>query len=1097
VRLLLILVAAGYELSDPGAIPPPDAARAARIEKALAIVRTGEGGSVDAAVRDLALCGEAALPAIVGRLNEAGGGEKLLLLAAASPMAQGAALLEQARSDPHPAVRAWAQGPPHEREPALRDLAREYLDLLAAAEPRTYGDVATDLKPLGDRLGQRPATVETLRRRIQDSDVQSAVRKERERSATRFAVAGARALARGEIAPDLADAVFVAYVGLLREEDGNAAARATAAIVAKGEAAAPALEQLLDRENHDPRKIARILCSVRPDGGRGLYADFERRLTDVQSALLDIAPGVLAGADLVSLLEHAALLPDESVRTAALDALIELPPPAGRDPARSLLDPQRFRPSDFKRAAELLARCGELEQLAPFAALHEDHGPARKEPGRGVGRSGGSVEDGEGEEGEGEGGEGGRDHGGPPEVPAGPLGDAPQLSSLRAAAQTALRGATGPAVENMGKGFLGAEAKGLRTLGIDLVRDPATLLAYARSEPAPDLARAAVLHLLSLDPGSAEAALDLLAARGIPADTPVLQLLVTCGRVDLLVGLAVTSDGALHALANLPAIDGAFERRLLALHDDAPALRKRSTLAALVPLGSEEALRRLEAAPDLALPILRQRADAGFRVPFAFPLARFLAGADGTRLRLLSDVAEASPEVEPGFYFALYRAWEGVEGAGTGEGTTSDRARLLDSLSRTPDAASAKLLFDLLLKGETRDPKLARGTLMVAARLLDAKDLERLLPLLREQVKEERPRSGTESPPWSGLRAALLHGGFNAVGFARVEAALDDLCDILLDPTLQPAAFEWRKSAESWAPYWALDALRDFPVSVVGPAFRRALARAEADGRLAACDPGDLLNLVAWCRTGLGKDWWTRGRAAYEVSVALCEALERMPGSDDAIFERMLALHGLGRYADAAAAARAEAARRRALGFAGLDGQEMPESLDARARLYEALSTKDASALFAAAEAADDPLIWYLATRYLRFDVPDLELAARAGEAAVRGSGGLRRAFRDALASVRNLQGRPDEAIRLLDPHERVPAKRVPGGLWHESLFAAAYLQRGEESMARHALERAVRDRRLLPYLRADPAFVPFADVLRDADDNHFYDVLFAPDSEE
>ncbi len=1087
MRLLLILVAAGYELPDPGAFAPPDATRAARIEKALAIVRTGEGGNVDAAVRDLALCGETALPAIVKRLNEAGGGEKLLLLAAASPMAQGAALLEQARSDPHPAVRAWAQGPPHEREPALRDLAREYLDLLAAAEPRTYGDVATDLRPLRDGLGQRPATVETLRRRIQDSDVQNAVRKERERSATRFAVAGARALARGEIAPDLADAVFVAYVGLLREEDGNAAARATAAIVAKGEAAAPALEQLLDRENHDPRKIARILCSVRPDGGRGLYADFERRLADVQSALLDIAPGVLEGADLLSLLEHAALLPDESVRTAALDALLELPPPAGRDPARSLLDPQRFRPSDFKRAAELLARCGELEQLAPFAALHEDHGPARKEPGRGVGRSGRRVEDGEGE----------RDHGGPPEVPAGPLGDAPQLSSLRAAAQTALRGATGPAVENMGKGFLGAEAKGLRTLGIDLVRDPATLLAYARSEPASDLARAAVLRLLSLDPGSAEAALDLLAARGIPADTPVLQILVACGRVDLLVGLGATSDVALHALANLPILDGAFEERLLALHDGAPALRKRTTLAALVPLGTEQARLRLEAAHDLALPILRQRADAGFRIPFAFPLARFLDGADGARLRLLADVAEASSDVEPGFFFALYRAWEGVEGSGTGEGVTYERARLLDSLSRTPDAASAKLLFDLLLKGETRDPKLARGTLMVAARLLDAKDLVRLLPLLREQVKEERPRSGTESPPWSGLRAALLRGGFNALGFARVEAALDDLCDILLDPTLQPAAFEWRRGAESWAPYWALDAMRDFPLSAVEPAFRRALERAEADGRLAACDPGDLLHLVAWCRTGLGKDWWTRGRAAYEVSVALCEALERMPGSDDATFEKMLALGGLGRYAEAAAAARAEAARRRALGFDGLDGQETPESLDARARLYEALSTKDASALFAAAEAADDPFIWYLATRYLRFDVPDVELAARAGEAAVRGSAGLRRALRDGLASVRNLEGRPEEAIRLLDPHERVPAKRVPGGLWHEALFAAAYLQRGDEWLARHALERAVRDRRLLPYLRADPAFARFADVFRDADDNHFYDVLFAPDSEE
>ncbi len=1084
---LVLLLLAGYELLDPGAFPPPDAARAARIEKALAIVRTGEGANVDAAVRDLALCGEAALPAIVRRLNEAGGGERLLLLAAASPTARAAPLLEQARSDPHPAVRAWAQGPPREREPALRDLAREYLDLLAVAEPRAYGEVESDLKPLGDRLGQRPATLETQRRRMQDSDVQDAVRKERARSATRFAAAGARALDRGEIAPDLGDAAFVAYVGLLREEDGNAASHAAAALVAKGEAVVPTLERLLDRENHDPKKIARILCSVGADGGRGLYGGFEGRLPEVQRALLDLAPDVLGGADLVGLLELAALLPDESVRTVALDALLELPPPAGREPARALLDPQRYRPSDFKRAAQLLARCGDLEPLALFAALPEvPAGPMGDQ-------SGGAGEESGGD---------GEEHEDGLRVPearrqGGRAGSAPQLSSIRAAAQTALRSATGPAVETMGRGFLDAEAKGLRTLGIDLVRDRDLLVAHARAEPAADLARAAVLRLLALHPDAADTALELLAARGVPADTPVLQLLVACGRIDLIVGLGVASDNALQALANLPVIDGRFEQQLLALHDNAPPLRKRTTLAALVPLGAEEARLRLEAAPELALPILRQRADAGFRVPIPFPLARFLDGADGARLRLLADVAEASSEVEPGFCFALYRAWEGVEGAGTGEGTATERERLLDSLSRTRDATSAKLLFELLLKGETTDPRLAMGTLMVAAKLLDADDLARLLPLLRQQVQEERPKNGTESPPWSALRETLLRRGFNALGSARVEAALDDLCDVLLDPTLQPAAFEWRKSAESWAPYWALDALRDFPPSAVEPAFRRALARAEADGRLAACDPGDLLNLVGWCRTGLGKDWWTRGRAVYEVALALSEALERMPGSDDATFERMLALHGLGRYAEAAAAARAEAARRRALGSTGLDGQEAPESLEARAGLYDALSTKDARALFAAAEAADDPLIWYLAARYLRFDVPDLELAARAGEAAVRGSGGLRRAFRDALASVRNLEGRPDEAIRLLDPHERVPAKRVPGGLWHEALFAAAYLQRGEESVARHALERAVRDRRLLPYLRADQAFARFADVFRDADDNHFYEVLFSRDPEE
>ncbi|MFI5403794.1 MAG: hypothetical protein ACHQ1G_12725 [Planctomycetota bacterium] len=122
--LLPLLLAAGYGLPDLGQIPAPDTATQARIERALATIRSGDGAGVDAAVRDLALCGEVALPAIVQRLNEASGGERLLLLAAASPMARAAPLLEQARADPHPAVRAWAQGPPRDRGPALRVLAQ-------------------------------------------------------------------------------------------------------------------------------------------------------------------------------------------------------------------------------------------------------------------------------------------------------------------------------------------------------------------------------------------------------------------------------------------------------------------------------------------------------------------------------------------------------------------------------------------------------------------------------------------------------------------------------------------------------------------------------------------------------------------------------------------------------------------------------------------------------------------------------------------------------------------------------------------------------------------------------------------------------------
>ena len=129
--ILVVLLAATYVLPDaPG--PAPDAAQAARLARALASIRSGD--DADAGVREIALLGEVALPAVVARLNEAGAGERLLLLAAVSRMDRAAPLLEQARDDAHPAVRAWAdRGRPRPRPP-LRTLAARYLDGLAYGE---------------------------------------------------------------------------------------------------------------------------------------------------------------------------------------------------------------------------------------------------------------------------------------------------------------------------------------------------------------------------------------------------------------------------------------------------------------------------------------------------------------------------------------------------------------------------------------------------------------------------------------------------------------------------------------------------------------------------------------------------------------------------------------------------------------------------------------------------------------------------------------------------------------------------------------------------------------------------------------------------
>jgi hypothetical protein len=217
-----------------------------------------------------------------------------------------------------------------------------------------------------------------------------------------------------------------------------------------------------------------------------------------------------------------------------------------------------------------------------------------------------------------------------------------------------------------------------------------------------------------------------------------------------------------------------------------------------------------------------------------------------------------------------------------------------------------------------------------------------------------------------------------------------------------------------------------------------------------------------------------------------------MPVEEEVGLEHMLALGGLNRLEGAAATARADAARKRARGYTLLDGDWTPEWLEARASLYEALAARDPEAVLAAAGASGDPKVLYTATWYLRFMLGDPDRAARAGELAVRKTAGLDRWACDTLATVRAVQGRPEEALRLLDPHERTPAKRRVAGTWHDAFFAEAYLQLGEERRARHALEQAVTDRRVLAHVRADPAFAVYADVFRDADESFFFNKLFA-----
>jgi len=1061
VAVAVLFLAGIYTLPDAGGIPAPNAAQQARITSALRILETKDWETVESAVRELALVGEVALPSIAKRLNEAGAGERLMLLAAVGRMPRGRPLLEQARGDPHVAVRAWASGPPPREKTDLRRLANRYLDLLALAEEGLRDDVDQDLKRVSERPRtgkesptlekRRRRTVEAMQERMSDRALARSVQKKRDRVAMRFAQEGAVALRAGRLAPDLTDPVFVAYLGLLREESAWPFYYASTAIVGLGERAVPVLEELVTRSHHDAPKVLRLLFAVSRDRGRGFYERFGRFRPEVERTMVVLAPTVLDGAELVAFLSRAAAVEDATVRSAALDGLLALEPPAGREVARRLFDPARYGRTEFKRAALLMARAGDLELLEQYAAV---------------------------------------------DIPVDRSERSKQLQRLRSATMTALRETGGKEIAALGERLLAGGTTQARTLGIDLLRDPHRLLALARTEENERLVKTAVQRALERGATPREA-LAVLSAREVAVPHAVLQVLRKRGEIAILVELAGTADAdarraALHALAALETLDEQNEAALLKLHAVAPKDLRWAALAALLPLGTEAVRLRCEEDAIEALPILAGRAEVGNTIVFRFPLRRFLAGADANRLKTLARIAEALPEPEPGIYADILDAWDALaEGErmvteGVDRGAAEQKTLLLEALARSRDRASAARLFDKLVTGKLKDPSLILGVLKAAARLVPPERLAHMLPLLRELVKGEYALARKRPPPFSELRARLLHGGINALAYARVEVALDDLCAFVLDPGLHLPAFDWKD--QSFVPWASLQALRHFPGDKVDAAFRRTLREAENDGRLAALDPETLFTAVTFSRRHR-----ERGRRLNEVALALCDVLERLPCEEGEVaYERALALSQLGRYVEAAAAARAGARRKRERGYTAADGFYTPAFLEGRALIWEKRSTGDGRQLGAALPQLDgDPRLLNTAGWNLRFDLGNVALAAQAQEEAVRRTAGMWHVARDTLAAIRLGQNRPALALDLLDPQLRLPVERRPVSRWYQLFRAQAYRMLGNDLSARHELENAVtEDRRILPYARGLPEFQDFADVFRQVDDA-FFDGLF------
>ncbi len=361
---VLCLLASLYSMPSGPAVGKPGAELSARIEAAMTSLRAADSDEASRAVRTLALIGEPALPFVVKRLNEAEAGERLLLLAAVSRIPRAAPLLETAKKDPHLVVRAWVTPPRRAPGRTLAEHAKRYLDILALSEKHKRDDVAEDLRELTpDDLERAPEFFEEeMRERMKDRGLAREIHKRRRKAALEFAEAGAR-----ELVPRKGDPIFVAYLALLREEN-EALHRACTTLVLQGEAVAPHLEALLEKESYEPRVVVGLLRSVRADKGVGLYARIDELRVGVQQLLVSMSREIL-GPDAESMAAKMAFSEDPAVRVAALDVLLDLPAPAGRIVARKLLDVSRFVQADFSRATKLLVRAGDEEDLKLLVEL--------------------------------------------------------------------------------------------------------------------------------------------------------------------------------------------------------------------------------------------------------------------------------------------------------------------------------------------------------------------------------------------------------------------------------------------------------------------------------------------------------------------------------------------------------------------------------------------------------------------------------------------------------------------------------------------------------------------------------------------------------
>jgi hypothetical protein len=170
--LLILLAQSLYAL--PGELPAPSEAEAKRIERALRDLR---GEERERGVRELALLGRSALRAVVARLNQANSAERILLLTAVGRLPESTTLIQQARKDPAPEVRALAD-PPGREPRSLAQLAARYIDLLALTRNAKREDVTRPLYELKPRIARPKDQYDAMRAYLGDEEMDRAVQGE-------------------------------------------------------------------------------------------------------------------------------------------------------------------------------------------------------------------------------------------------------------------------------------------------------------------------------------------------------------------------------------------------------------------------------------------------------------------------------------------------------------------------------------------------------------------------------------------------------------------------------------------------------------------------------------------------------------------------------------------------------------------------------------------------------------------------------------------------------------------------------------------------------------------------------------------------------